>query len=525
MTWKDIAALFEELELELIRSLARNLAAHKRWEEKEGFRWAAWQAEKLRAMRRFRNSNREMAEGYIGRIDGETAAMLEEQFAEGLQDPQGRPEEEVPSFFGIDRTRLETIVSDTRALETRVESAALRMTDDIYRRVIAKAAVISGTGAMTPQQVIDRAVGEFAQRGINCIVYKDGRRVDAAAYAEMAIRTAATRSRIQGEAQRRRAQGIDTVLISQYGACSPTCLPWQGKVYIDDVWGEFGGETYGAVGKSADGDFYPLLSVAVKQGLFHPNCRHTAMTYRKGVTRTPPLMDAAKVSRASALEQRQRAGEREIRRLKRLEASCLDPDTRRKYKAQLQAAQKDMREFVAEHGNILRRDYWREKGRLYSGVTEKAEASRDLFENVLEEYLSTATPGAGSITYDEGYNIGGHTAEIKTAQWLHDNLGGDIVLLNESTVHGQKMPDYLWREHLWDLKTLSGIKAANSAVRHGIKQISGNPGGIILNLENNIFSETELWKIIDKRMGWYVASGNIDILVLSEGRLIAVKRY
>lgn len=78
---------------------------------------------------------------------------------------------------------------------------------------------------------------------------------------------------------------------------------------------------------------------------------------------------------------------------------------------------------------------------------------------------------------------------------------------------------------MWDLKTLSGIKAANSAVRHGIKQISGNPGGIILNLENNIFSETELWKIIDKRMGWYVASGNIDILVLSEGRLIAVKRY
>ena len=80
------------------------------------------------------------------------------------------------------------------------------------------------------------------------------------------------------------------------------------------------------------------------------------------------------------------------------------------------------------------------------------------------------------------------------------------MLLNDSTVHGQKMPDYLWREHLWDLKTLSGIKAANSAVRHGIKQISGNPGGIILNLENNIFSETELWKIIDKRMGWYVAS-------------------
>ena len=229
------------------------------------------------------------------------------------------------------------------------------------------AAVISATGAVTPQQAIDRAVGEFARRGINCIVYRDGRRVDAAAYAEMAIRTAATRSRIQGEAQRRRAQGIDTVLVSQYGACSPTCLPWQGRVYIDDVWGEFTGETYGAVGRSADGNFYPLLSVAVGQGLFHPNCRHTATTYRRGVTRIPPPMDAAKVSRASALERRQRAGEREIRRLKRLEASCLDPDTRRKYKAQLRAAQQEQRELVAEHGDILRRDYWREKGRLDGG--------------------------------------------------------------------------------------------------------------------------------------------------------------
>lgn len=179
----------------------------------------------------------------------------------------------------------------------------------------------------------------------------------------MAIRTAATRSRIQGEAQRRRAQGIDTVLVSQYGACSPTCLPWQGRVYIDDVWGEFDGETCGAVGRSADGNFYPLLSVAVGQGLFHPNCRHTATTYRRGVTRIPPPMDAAKVSRASALERQQRAGEREIRRLKRLEASCLDPDTRRKYKAQLRAAQQEQRELVAEHGDILRRDYWREKGR------------------------------------------------------------------------------------------------------------------------------------------------------------------
>ena len=44
MTWQQIARLFEEMELRLIASLARNLAGHKEWEQNEKFRWPAWQA-------------------------------------------------------------------------------------------------------------------------------------------------------------------------------------------------------------------------------------------------------------------------------------------------------------------------------------------------------------------------------------------------------------------------------------------------------------------------------------------------
>lgn len=47
-------------------------------------------------------------------------------------------------------------------------------------------------------------------------------------YAEMALRTAGTRAMLMGEAAQRERLGIDTVLVSQYGACSKTCLPWQG---------------------------------------------------------------------------------------------------------------------------------------------------------------------------------------------------------------------------------------------------------------------------------------------------------
>lgn len=146
-------------------------------------------------------------------------------------------------------------------------------------------------------------------------------------------------------------------------------------------------------------------------------------------------------------------------------------------------------------------------------------------ENVMPEYLRTATPGRGSITYDGDYDRERHAAEIKTAQWLHDHLGGDIVLLNESHERWTATADYLWRGRLWDLKNLSSEKAANSAVRHGLKQIQENPGGIVLNLNPEKFSLSELQEVIDKRMQWNHINDPVDILVLAQGKFVDAKRY
>ena len=46
------------------------------------------------------------------------------------------------------------------------------------------------------------ATEEFLRKGINCIEYKDGKRVNIADYVQMELRTAATRSYLQGEAKR-----------------------------------------------------------------------------------------------------------------------------------------------------------------------------------------------------------------------------------------------------------------------------------------------------------------------------------
>lgn len=368
MTWSDISEIFETLERRLISSLKRNLQRHRDWEKRDGFDWSAWQAEKLKNIEMYRKENRRIMDGYTGQIDAETRALMEEQFAEGYEHEErvlldtGIPvNPSTKSFFGVNSRRMDSLTEDMLNAESRAESAALRMMDDTYRSVVAKTAAEMATGAVTLPQAIDIAMKDFLRAGINCIEYKNGRRVNIADYVQMALRTAATRSYLQGAAKKRIELGIDTVLVSQYGACSETCLPWQGRVYIDDVFGSFDGETDGERGKSKNGNWYPLLSVAVHNGLFHPNCRHTLSTWIEGVSALPKPLDKAAVRKASALEQKQRALERRVREAERTAAGKWEPDAQKQAKKQVQARQKELREFIEGHSDVLHRDYWREK--------------------------------------------------------------------------------------------------------------------------------------------------------------------
>jgi len=38
-----------------------------------------------------------------------------------------------------------------------------------------------------------------------------------------------------------------------------------------------------------DGD-YPLLSIAIRNGLLHPNCKHTLSTFFEGINEDPELI-------------------------------------------------------------------------------------------------------------------------------------------------------------------------------------------------------------------------------------------
>lgn len=366
MTHKELAAIFEEIEIKIISSLKRNLEKHKKWEKDLDFDWTAWQALKIKGLERFRKENKDIFSEYTDVISAETRKMLEEQFDEGEDleaeqlAEQGFTETTNDNFFEIFDEKIESIIEEVQGKETTVEKAALRMMDDVYRQTLIKAETAVATGSQTIPQAIEEAVREFAKKGINCIEYRDGRRVNIADYVYMALRTANTRANLLGQAKQRMELGIDTVRVSSYNACSETCLPWQGGVYIDDVFATFDGEISGDKGKSKNGKWYTLLSVAVRAGLFHPNCRHSLTTYT-GNGKDSPKVDEEKARENYKLEQQQRALERKLRYWKRRLEAETDPVLKEGLKNQVKKARNNLHNFVDSHKDVLRRDPWREK--------------------------------------------------------------------------------------------------------------------------------------------------------------------
>lgn len=365
----DIVKIFEEIELRLVQSLKINLGRHRQEEKDYGMNWSAWQAEKLEGLRKFRQENADIMSQYVDQIDTETRKIMAEQFEEGMNGavPHGADQ---PQFFGVDTVKVNKLIDDVSYLQKNVETAALRCTDDVYRRTVHRAQLAMSTGSMTLQQAIDMAVKDFLDKGINCIEYRDGRRVNIADYVRMVLRTTATRAAIQGKSERFKALGYDTIQVSKYSMCSDTCLPWQGRVYINDVYTMWDGEVrdHGGIlwGKSNYcGKWFMLLSAAIEKGLFHPNCRHTILLWRDGDP-LPESIDNEENERRYKLEQEQRRLENKVRKAKRKVEGLSDPDNIKKAKAELREAQKQLREFIdkvnADEGEtILKRDYGKEK--------------------------------------------------------------------------------------------------------------------------------------------------------------------
>lgn len=285
MNYYDIEKIYDEMEQYLIDNIKRNLMSdmssfHLKEEKKLGFDWEAWQTTKLRELKRYRKQNKNILHKYINNIDSDVADVLRREYQQGklsaykgfklaLGKGYKSSVKVKDSFFRINDRKLDALIKAVNNDFKKANQAVLRMTNDTYRQVIFEASMYNNTGVMTSEEAIKKAVGQFETRGINSIEYSNGSRHKISNYARMAIRTASTRAYLQGNGEFRKKIGETLVILSKHGTACELCQPWEGKVLIDDVY---------SGGTKKDGK-YPLLSSAMKQGLYHPNCRHALGTY------------------------------------------------------------------------------------------------------------------------------------------------------------------------------------------------------------------------------------------------------
>lgn len=366
----NLSETFAVIEDYLIDSMRRNMLRHIAQEQREYFSWSQWQADMLSGLREYKRENADKFKGIYPVIEQKIEDAMQEAYDTGEATQEQvilsairkgytayRPKNtQNGEFFRMNKRKMNALVTETQKSMTKATAAALRMANDQYRSIIFGAQVFYNAGAGTLWQAVDMASKKFLQAGLNCIEYRDGRRVNIAGYAEMALRTANTRAYLHGEAAMRERYGIHTVIVNRHNAACPLCVPFQGRVFIDDVWG-------GGTAAEAQVKGYPLLSEAMAAGLYHPNCKDGHTTFFAGINEFHPPTSWQKQEqvRRYELQQQQRYHERQIRKYKRLCQGTVDEETRIGYTKKLHEWQSRTQELIDANPKILRRSPPREQ--------------------------------------------------------------------------------------------------------------------------------------------------------------------
>ena len=551
----DIADAFKAIEDELIKSMIRNMARHKAEETKEGYNWEQWQALQLKALEQYKKRNREKFGDRFGELNHRISELIKTMNTDGQMEQEAKVLEAIKKgfkgqrvskgmtaeFFKTNDRKLNALIKATTDDMKKAEVAVLRMADDQYRKVIYKAQVYANTGAGTYEKAIDMATKDFVAAGLNCVEYSNGARHTLSDYAEMAIRTATKRAYLQGEGTMRQTWGIPTVIMNRRMKACPKCLPFQGKVFIDDVWS--GGA---ADGRSPEtGKKYPLLSSAIAAGLYHPRCQDSHTTYFEGISTPPSGKITRKQVEAAEEGEREEAKKQNARRQrakhKRLAETRLGPENRQEERIREDRWGREadnLRRKADLSTDPLERLFFERQANGMEGISESPEVQR-LFRrarfksgereircvDITKEFLEAAKPGEGSLMIDPNTEID----DQLTTKWLHKLFGGNIHCLCENSSIG-KMPDALWDGEYWEYKAPSTIKAIDTRIRKGNRQLEeallrenrkGERRGIVIDVREIIESRETIIKTISQR-AIQRYKGPTTIIVKAEEQLICV---
>ena len=462
----DIGAAFEAIENELIASMIRNFEDHKQTEIDEKKQWSMWQAEMLHSLEKYKHDNRKKYGKQFKDINQSIKMLISLARSEGGMNQEKRILEAITKgfpvkritkggtaeFFKINDRKLDALIQATMQDMQKAETAVLRMADDQYRQIIYNAQVYANTGAGTYEKAVDMASKDFLKAGLNCIEYANGSRHTIADYADMAIRTASKRAYLQGEGQMRQEWGLHLVIINKRGRGKPCplCVPFVGKIMIDDVW---------SGGSRKDGK-YPLMSSAIAAGLYHPRCRDSHTTYFPGITTVDPKYNKQEIDdleKQTQQEARQQYAQRQEKKFGRLAEFSLDPENQQKYEQK----QKEWKHARMRTGDMISQEYTEEQKikaffKKPLDVTQEWKAEKKKPGGVKELFEYNANGEKHKVDGKRvllDYSI--HEKNI--AELIAKETGRKVEMVPRITFpQGIQTPDYLIDGACYDLKTPLG---------------------------------------------------------------------
>ena len=139
--------------------------------------------------------------------------------------------------------------------------------------------------------------------------------------------------------------GIHTVIVNKRGNPCPKCLPFVGKVLIDDVW---------SGGSKKDGP-YPLMSAAIEAGLYHPRCKDSHTTYFPGISTADNKWtkeELAAIGKEYKADEWKQYAERQEEKFVRLAEYSLDKENRKNYQQKVKQWKTVAKETIRESGNV-----------------------------------------------------------------------------------------------------------------------------------------------------------------------------
>lgn len=275
----------------------------------------------------------------------------------------------------------------------------------------------------------------------------------------MAIKTASKRAYLTGEGEQRKKWGITTVIMNKRGNPCPKCLPFVGKVLIDDVW---------SGGKASDGP-YQLMSKAMEAGLYHPNCKDSHTTYFGGlddeeISPVYTKKELEDIKEDYRQEQKQQYAGRMAEQFDRLAKYSLDEDNKKMYaarKVQWEKQLADNQEYkpitrgesktielkLEEKINIRKIDTYKDNVYISDNAVIKPRALHEIYTNTvkaLEKWgiSKDRMPEIRILSIDELKAYGRYDAV--------DNVVYYILEINNKDILGQKaITEY---HEMWHMK-------------------------------------------------------------------------